>query len=303
VSPVLAGYNADPNIILFGDTYYIYPTNDGQDWEGKSFYVWKSKDLVSWTKSAQPILTLDGNNVPWSDGKAWAPGIIQRGDSYYFYFSGSNPATNDLSIGVAVAPSPEGPFTAQASPIITNRDPEPIKAIVSIDPMAFHDPVSGKWYLLWGNGRALIAELNDDMLNINWSTAREITGLDGYFEAPFVFFRDGLYHMTWSVDDTRNPTYHVSYATSPDLFSGTWTNHGTLLEQNESLGIRGTGHQSFINIPGSDDWYICYHRFAIPNGDGKHRETTIDRIEFDGATGVMKKVVPTLEGVGARTLS
>lgn len=75
VSPVLAGYNADPNIILFGDTYYIYPTNDGEDWEGKSFYVWKSKDLVSWTKSAQPILTLDGNNVPVS---CFSPPMIRQ---------------------------------------------------------------------------------------------------------------------------------------------------------------------------------------------------------------------------------
>ncbi|KAH7041451.1 glycosyl hydrolase [Microdochium trichocladiopsis] len=303
VSPVLAGFNADPNIIVFGDTYYIYPTNDGENWEGKSFYVWKSKDLVSWTKSAEPILTLDGVDVPWSDGKAWAPGIIQRGEKYYFYHSGSNPATADLSIGVAVAPSPEGPFTAHAEPIITNRDPEPVRASgAAIDPMAFHDPVSGRWFLLWGNGRApVIAELNEDMLGINWPTAREISGLEGYFEAPFVFFRDGLYHMTWSVDDTREPTYHVAYATSTDLLGGQWANHGTLLEQDPSLGIRGTGHQSFVNVPGTDDWYIAYHRFAVPGGDGMHRETTIDRVFFDEA-GVMKKIVPTLEGVPAQAV-
>jgi beta-xylosidase len=71
-SPVLDGYNADPNIAVFGDTYYIYPTSDGLDWEGKDFYVWKSKNLVDWTRGEKPILTLNGanGNVPWSDGKA-----------------------------------------------------------------------------------------------------------------------------------------------------------------------------------------------------------------------------------------
>ncbi|KAK5625469.1 hypothetical protein RRF57_001185 [Xylaria bambusicola] len=42
-SPALIGYNADPNIAVFGDTYYIYPTTDGfPSWGGQTFYWWKS---------------------------------------------------------------------------------------------------------------------------------------------------------------------------------------------------------------------------------------------------------------------
>jgi hypothetical protein len=42
-SPALKGYNADPNIAVFGNTYYIYPTTDGYDgWGGQTFYTWKS---------------------------------------------------------------------------------------------------------------------------------------------------------------------------------------------------------------------------------------------------------------------
>ena len=81
-SPVLPGLYADPNIVAFGDTYYIYATTDGfAGWGGKDFYVWSSKDLVDWTRSAEPILTLDGanGNVPWATGNAWAPTIIERG--------------------------------------------------------------------------------------------------------------------------------------------------------------------------------------------------------------------------------
>ena len=51
-----------------------------------------------------------------------------------------------------------------------------------------------------------------------------------------------------------------------------------------------------VQVPGTDDWYIAYHRFAIPDGDGTHRETTIDRLEF-AADGSIVPVVPTLESI------
>ena len=69
-----------------------------------------------------------------------------------------------------------------------------------------------------------------------------------------------------------------------------------ILEKDRSLGILATGHSSIIQVPGTDDWYIAYHRFAIPGGDGTHRETTIDRLYFD-ADGTIKTVVPTLESI------
>jgi beta-xylosidase len=176
---------------------------------------------------------------------------------------------------------------------------EALTAIEAIDPMAFHDLVHDRYYLFWGNGRALYAELNEDMVSIKWNTLAEAKGLRDYFEAPFVVWRNGLYHMTWSIDDTRNPTYHVGYATAPSVH-GPWTSHGTILEQDPSKGIFGTGHQSMIRIPGTDEWYIAYHRFGIPGGDGQHRETTIDRLTFDPKTGLIQKVRPTLESVPAR---
>ena len=113
--PCCPGFYADPNIAVFDDTYYIYATTDGfAGWGGKEFYVWKSKNLVDWTRSDEPFLTLDGanGNVPWATGNAWAPTIIERDGKYYFYFSGHNAALNRKTIGVAVADSPEGPFTA-----------------------------------------------------------------------------------------------------------------------------------------------------------------------------------------------
>src|SRR6478609_6132216 len=142
-SPVLAGKYADPNIAQFGDTFYLYATTDGTaGWGGKEFYVWKSTDLVTWERSEQPFLTLDGanGNVPWATGNAWAPTIIERDGKYFFYFSGHNPTYNRKTIGVAVASSPEGPFFAQPTAMILNN--EAVTSGQAIDPAVFQDPVT-----------------------------------------------------------------------------------------------------------------------------------------------------------------
>ncbi len=116
----------------------------------------------------------------------------------------------------------------------------------------------------------------------------------------FFNYRNGLYHLTYSIDDTGSENYRVGYATATSM-NGPWTYRGVILEKDLSLGIKGTGHSSIINVPGTDDWYIAYHRFAIPGGNGNNRETTIDRIEF-GADGLMQKVTPTLESVSAQLI-
>ncbi|MCS5724112.1 family 43 glycosylhydrolase, partial [Herbiconiux sp. CPCC 203407] len=296
-TPSLPGLYADPNIAAFGDTYYIYATSDGYPgWGGKEFYVWSSKNLVDWERSDEPFLTLDGANgdVPWATGNAWAPTITEKGGKYYFYFSGHNPSVDRKTIGVAVADSPTGPFTAETSAMILNN--EAVTSGQAIDPAAFTDPATGKSYLFWGNGAPVYAELSDDMLSIKQETLKRMEGITDYREGSFVNYRDGLYHLTYSIDDTGSENYRVGYATATSV-DGPWTYRGVLLQKDPSQGILGTGHNSLLNVPGTDDWYIAYHRFQIPGGDGQHRETTIDELTFDPETGLMQTVVPTLEGV------
>ena len=49
-NPILPGYNADPQIAMFGGKFYIYPTTDGfANWLGANFHAWSSPDLVKWT--------------------------------------------------------------------------------------------------------------------------------------------------------------------------------------------------------------------------------------------------------------
>lgn len=301
-SPVLPGLYADPNIVVFGGTYYIYATSDGYPgWGGQEFYVWKSTDLVTWERAAEPFLRLDGadGNVPWATGNAWAPTIIERDGRYYFYFSGHNPTYDRKTIGVAVADSPDGPFVAQPEAMILNN--EAVTSGQAIDPAAFHDPETGKYFLFWGNGSPVYAELSDDMLSIKQDTIARQSGLTDYREGTFVNYRDGVYHLTYSIDDTGSENYRVGYATA-DSVHGPWTAHGVVLEKDLALGIKGPGHNSVVQVPGTDDWYMAYHRFAMPDGNGNNRETTIDRVTFDPDTGLMNRVTPTLESVPAQTV-
>lgn len=303
-SPVLPGLWADPNIAVFGEEYYLLPTQDGfPSWSGKQFFVWHSSDLVTWTRTPDAILTLNGTsgNVAWSDGSAWAPTIAEKNGKYYFYFSGNNPTFGYKTIGVAVADeSPLGPYTAQPTALINGT--EEVTASQTIDPYAFLDPVSGRHWLFWGNGRALAARLSEDMLAIEQDTLTQLAGeLTDFNEGSSIAYREGVYHFNYAINDTRSQYYATGYATSTNL-TGPYTYQGPILQLNASLGILGTGGSTLLNVPGTDDWYIAYHRFAIPGGNGTDRETTLDRVYFDGETGLIEKVVPTLTSVVAETV-
>ncbi|GHE30718.1 family 43 glycosylhydrolase [Streptomyces capitiformicae] len=288
-SPVLPGLNADPNITRFGDTFYMYPTTDGfPGWSGTQFKAYSSKDLVHWEDHGV-ILDL-GPDVSWADSRAWAPAIEEKNGKYYFYFCA------DANIGVAVSDSPTGPFKdVLGKPLLKAGD----HTGQMIDPAVFTDD-DGQSYLYWGNGRAYVVPLNDDMVSFDASKVTDITP-SGYNEGTFVIKRKGTYYFMWSENDTRDENYRVAYATGPSP-TGPWTKQGVILEKDLSLGIKGPGHHSVVHVPNTDDWYIAYHRFAIPGGDGTHRETTIDKLEFD-ADGLLKKVVPTLESIAPVTIA
>ncbi|RSM81022.1 beta-xylosidase [Amycolatopsis sp. WAC 01375] len=282
-TPVLPGLNADPNIVAIGDTYYLYPTTDGfPGWGGTTFSTWSSKNLVDWTDHG---VALDlGPGVNWADKNAWAPTMAERNGKYYFYFCA------DAKIGVAVGDSPTGPFVDSGKPLIA-KNPGGGQAI---DPAVFIDR-SGKPYLYWGNGEAYVVPLNDDMVSFDPAAIQRITGLGGFREGLFMVERNGTYYLSWSIDDTRSEDYRVAYATASGP-TGPFTDRGLILAKDTKLGIKGTGHSSMVRVPGKDEWYIAYHRFAIPGGDGTHRETTIDKLTFT-RDGRIAPVVPTLEGI------
>ncbi|MDX3522717.1 family 43 glycosylhydrolase [Streptomyces scabiei] len=287
-SPLLPGLYADPNIQEFHGRYYIYPTTDGfEGWGGTRFEVFSSDDLVTWENHGV-VLDLE-SDVSWADRHAWAPAAGERDGAYYFYFCA------DQQIGVAVADSPTGPFRDALDRPLVGRDDY---AGQMIDPAVFRDD-DGTSYLYWGNCEAYGVPLNEDMVSFDPARVRRFTP-ENFREGAFVVKRRGVYYLMWSQDDTRSEDYCVAYATGPTPL-GPWTARGVILRKRPEYGILATGHHTVVNVPGTDDWFICYHRFAVPGpgtprGDGVRRESTLDRLVF-AADGSIEEVVPTLESI------
>lgn len=103
----------------------------------------------------------------------------------------------------------------------------------------------------------------------------------------------------WSEGNWTDNTYKVAYAMA-DSITGPYKKIGTILESDPAIGT-GAGHHSVINIPGTDEWIIVYHRGPIPNEGRDYRVTTMDKMEFN-ADGTIKPVQITFEGVEQRQL-
>lgn len=300
-NPVLDGYFADPEIIYSHKTnkYYIYPTSDGfTGWSGTYFKTFSSPDLVNWTDEGV-ILDLK-KDISWADRHAWAPAAIEKkinGEYKYFYYF-----TAAQKIGVAVSDNPTGPFIDSGKPLIATR-PEGVKGGQEIDPDIFTDPVSGKSYLYWGNGYMACVELNEDMVSIKENSLILLQPGSTFREGTEVFYRNGKYYFMWSEDDTRSPNYRVRYATS-DSPTGPLNipENNIVIEKRPEDEIYGTGHNSVIQTPNTDNWHIIYHRFNRPKGitmgdaAGFNREVCIDELRFN-ADGSIMPVTPTVAGI------
>ena len=128
---------------------------------------------------------------------------------------------------------------------------------------------------------------------------------DTFREGTYAIYRNGKYYFMWSEDDTRSPKYKVRYATSDSpLGKLTFPENNIVIQRDAEKNIFATGHNSAVQVPGKDEWYLVYHRFTYPKGvemgskGGFHREVCIDKLEFD-AQGNIIEVKPTFEGVKA----
>ncbi|EGI53857.1 hypothetical protein SUS17_3291 [Sphingomonas sp. S17] len=75
---------------------------------------------------------------------------------------------------------------------------------------------------------------------------------------------------------------------------------GKILTQDFRIA-RGAGHHSVVNVPGTDDWFIAYHRRPLATDRGEHRQIAIDRMYFN-ADGTIRPVVMTNDGVKPRPI-
>lgn len=323
-NPVFAGWYADPEGTIFGNEYWIFPTYSGETDDPGNTAVFSgyqetirkntinaqylkqtfldafsSADLITWQRHTH---VLDIKDVSWAGYAVWAPSITKKGDRYFLFF-GANDIQNNAQpggIGVAVANRPEGPYKDYlGKPLIDQF----YHGAQPIDQFAFRD-TDGQYYLIYGGWRHCnIGKLKDDFTGFvpfeDGSIFKSITP-DKYVEGPFMLVRKGKYYLMWSEGGWTGPDYSVAYAIGDSPF-GPFNRIGKILQQDPGIAT-GAGHHSVINIPGTDDWYIVYHRRPLTTKNGNHRETCIDRMYFD-KDGLIVPVKITTKGVEERKLN
>ena len=306
-NPIIDGWYADPDAIVIGDKVWIYPTFSARYKDQVFFDAFSSDDLVKWKKHSR---ILDTSAIKWARMAMWAPCLVPKDGKYFLFFAandiqtaarqnrdGKNPNAKDDTlggIGIAVADKPGGPFRDYLGKPLINQY---FNGAQPIDQSVFLDK-DGQYYIIYGGwGHCNIGKLKDDFTALvpfpDGNMVKEITP-KGYVEGPVMFLKNNKYYLMWSEGNWTDSSYKVAYAIS-DALTGPFIKKATILEADVRVGT-GAGHHSVFNLPGTDEWYIVYHRRPIPNLDRDHRVVCIDRLYFN-EDGTIREVVMTREGV------
>lgn len=314
-NPIADGWYADPEAIIYGDEYWIFPTlSDLDDYSEvpdirtrainqsynlqRYFDAFSSKDLVNWTKH-EKVLKIE--DVSWAEYALWAPSVISANGKYYLFFGANDIQNNEEpgGIGVAVADRPEGPYKdAIGRPLIDKI----IGGAQPIDQFVFRDD-DGSYYMYYGGWRHCnMVKLSDDLLGIvpfdDGEMYKEVTP-EKYVEGPFMMKKDGKYYFMWSEGGWGGPDYSVAYAIADSPF-GPFERIGKILQQDPEVAT-GAGHHSVFQLKDKNRYYIVYHRRPLGHDQANHRQICIDELHFD-KDGHILPVRITKEGVAADRL-
>lgn len=297
-NPIVEGWYADPEGIIFDNEYWVFPTYSAPYDEQIFMDAFSSPDLINWTKHERII---DNNAVTWVKRAMWAPAILKKDNKYFLFFGGNDIQSDEEygGIGVAVADKPQGPYKDYLGKPLIDKF---YNGAQPIDQFVFKDK-DGSYYIYYGGWKHCnVAKLNDDFTGFipfeDGTIFKEVTP-ENYVEGPFMFIYNGKYYFMWSEGGWTGPNYSVAYAIADSPF-GPFNRIGTILQQDPNIG-RGAGHHSVIHEPKSDKFYIVYHRRPLTETDGNHRVTCIDEMFFD-ENGYIKPIVMTHEGVVANPL-
>lgn len=305
-------YSADPTARVFNNKVYIYPSHDIdspierlQEWFCMAdYHVFSSENLTEWTDHG---VIVSQEKVPWGNPEAysmWAPECVCKDGRYYFYFPNAPKGeAGGFAVGVAVADSPEGPFTCE---------PEPIKGVSGIDPCVLIDD-DGSAYIYWqgmglrgGKLKVNMKELDGELTEIKLPKregmpemppmkvgGQAMEGLpDGFKEGPYAFKKGNWYYLTFPWVRQEGGTETLAYAMSKNPL-GPWDFKGIIMA--EHANGCWTNHHSIIEYKGQ--WYLFYHHNDYSPARDKRRSVCIDKLFFN-ADGTIQEVKPTLRGVG-----
>lgn len=300
-NPVLDHDFPDPAVILAPDGfYYAYATQTLRDGHWINIQVARSPDLISWEHLGDALPTKPGWAGETQD--FWAPSVLRDGDRYIMYYSATPDVCHEPQRGhclaIATATSPAGPFVDMGMPLLLGMGFE------YIDPMAFHDPATGKNLLYWGSGfqPIKVQELSADWMSfapdsspsdLIWPNPVE-NAFPRLVEAAWVVLHDGYYYLFYSGDNCCGPDaeYGVMVARSRSamgpfetLEEARGVPHSLMLVRNEQW--LAPGHNAMVEDKAGQLW-IVYHAIDVnrpkqrqEDQENSRRILLIDRVDWD----------------------
>lgn len=277
-------FTADPAVLVYNDTIYVYGTNDSQEFEStlgntsnsyekiNTLNVYSSKDMVNWTDEGEIPVAKKNNNegaAGWATN-SWAPAIctkkINGKDKFFLYF-----ADNAGGIGVLTSDSPTGPFIDPIGKALVSRSTPNTQGVHWLfDPAVLVDD-DGKGYLYYGGGTAADVEhpksarcvaLGDDMISL--------AGTPVEIDPPFLFEDSGInkingkYYYSFCTNwaDRKNfpgsdPAAVIAYMVSDNPL-GPFTYKGYFLKNpGNYFGAYGNNHHWVFEMKGK--YYVAFH--------------------------------------------
>lgn len=301
-------FTADPSAHVFDGKLYIYPSHDvdagipdddlGNQYAMHDYRV-LSMDAIGGPVTVGPV-ALDVKDVPWAAKQMWAPDAAYKDGKYFLYFPAKD-KDGIFHIGVAVSDNPMGPFKADPQPIPDSFSMDPA-VFTDTDGESYmyfgglwggqlqkwasgkYDPSIGETDLKQDNKPALmpkIAKMASDMrrfaekprdVMIVDEKGQPILGGDHdrrFFEAAWMYKRDGKYYFTYSTGDT----HFIAYAVGDNPY-GPFTYKGNVL-----LPVQGwTNHHSIVDFQGKT--WLFYHDTQL-SGKNHLRSVKVTELTFN----------------------
>jgi arabinoxylan arabinofuranohydrolase len=267
-------YTADPAPLVYQDTVYLYTSHDEDDAVSFKMYNWMlytSTDMANWTDHGIVAgVAAPYNTFPWAAGNnAWAPQAVEKDGKFYLYVPLAGRG-GGMTIGVAVADSPFGPF----------EDPLGKELVSSgtsddIDPTVFIDD-DGQAYLFWGNPNCYYVKLNADMISYSGSVVK-LPKIQTYQEGPWFYKRENNYYLAFA--STCCPE-GIGYAMSSDP-AGPWTYKGSIMDGNsQSSG----NHPGIIDYKGSSYVFGFNYNVQLQRENqriGERRSICVEKMSYN----------------------
>jgi hypothetical protein len=280
-------YTADPAPMVYKDVVYLYTSHDEDNATGFTMYNWMlytTTDMVNWTDHGIVAgVKAPTNTFPWAGGNsAWAPQTIERDGKFYMYvpIMGNK---GKMTIAVAVADSPFGPFKDPLGKSLADTG-----TTDDIDPTAFVDS-DGQAYLFWGNPNTYYVKLNKDMISTSGSITK-LPKIQTYQEGPWFYRRDDKYYLAFA--STCCPE-GIGYAMATSA-TGPWTYKNSIMDGDQ----RSSGnHPGIIDYKGNTyvfgfDYLLSYPQTAtqpLPGNKNERRSICVQKMTYN-ADGTISKL-------------